>query len=122
MTLSGWSPWDPWGGPGYSYYYIDDVCISTDSMYCNITDKIQDVSITQDVILSPNPFQNNINITTNRNELVEVHIYDVTARKILNKKFMSTVSLNTEQLEKGIYIYEVRNKNGVLKNGKIVKE
>ena len=70
----------------------------------------------------PNPFSDNLNITINDEELSEVNLYDVLSRNVLQQKFTSSISLNTFQLEKGIYIYEVRNKNGVIKTGKVVKQ
>jgi hypothetical protein len=40
----------------------------------------------------------------------------------LQQTFTNSISLNTESFSKGVYLYEVRNKNGVIKNGKLVKE
>jgi hypothetical protein len=105
-----------------AYYFIDDVCVSTDSLTCNATVGINEVKNTDDFVLFPNPFTDKINITTKRNELVEVNFFDVTARKIFNQSFINSTSINTEQLAKGLYLYEVRNKNGVIKKGKIVKD
>lgn len=48
-------------------------------------------------------------------------IYDILSKKLLQQTFTNSVSLNTKQFENGIYIYEVRNNNGVIKKGKIVK-
>jgi len=70
----------------------------------------------------PNPFSDKINITTETNEPVEITLFDVTSRKLLQQTFTNAVTLNTSQLAKGIYIYEVRNKNGGVKKGKVVKE
>lgn len=70
----------------------------------------------------PNPFTNKLNITTNNNQLSQVTIYDITSRKLLQQSFTNSITLNTEQLVKGIYIYEVRNKDAVIKKGKVVKE
>jgi para-aminobenzoate synthetase component 1 len=72
--------------------------------------------------ISPNPFSNKINITAKRNEIIEVNLFDVTSRKISNQSFTNSTSINTEQLTKGIYLYEVRIKNGVIKKGKVVKD
>jgi hypothetical protein len=110
-----------------AYYYIDDVCVSTDSLTCNSTVGINELKNQDDLILFPNPFTDKVNITIKRNELLEVSLYDVTSRKIFNQSFtipiaIGTISINTEQLAKGIYLYEVRNKNGVIKKGKVVKE
>lgn len=84
---------------------------------------IDDASASQNKMsISPNPFTNELTIKTNSNELLEIILYDIVSRKLLEKEFTSSVSINTEQLAKGIYIYEVKNKNGVIKKGKVVKE
>jgi hypothetical protein len=70
----------------------------------------------------PNPFTERLNVTINDQKLSEIILYDITSRKILQQKFISSASINTSHLSKGIYIYELRNKNGVLKNGKVVKD
>lgn len=80
------------------------------------------LSAETDFNLYPNPFKSMLNINVNNNELSEIILYDITARKILQQEFTNSISLNTEQLVKGIYIYEVRNKNGLCKKGKVVKD
>jgi hypothetical protein len=105
-----------------SYYAVEMICISIDSLTCNGAVGINELKNKEELILFPNPFSDRINITVKRNELVEVNLFDVTSRKIINKSFAKSISINTEQLAKGIYIYEVRNKNGVIKKGKVVKE
>jgi type IX secretion system substrate protein/beta-propeller repeat-containing protein len=72
--------------------------------------------------LYPNPFLNSVSIKSSDNEQSQIILYDITSRKILNQSFINSTSINTEQLAKGIYLYEVRNKNGVIKKGKIVKD
>ncbi|MBK7854849.1 MAG: SBBP repeat-containing protein [Bacteroidetes bacterium] len=70
----------------------------------------------------PNPFNEQIEIKSKSNEPSEVIFYDITSRKLLQQKFTNSVSLNTEQLEKGIYIYEVRCGSSACKKGKLVKD
>jgi type IX secretion system substrate protein len=72
-------------------------------------------------IVSPNPFTNELTVTTNSNELSQIILYDIASQKLLQQKFTNSISINTAQLSKGIYMYEVRNKNGVIKKGKVVK-
>jgi hypothetical protein len=112
-----------------SYYYVDDVCLSIDSLLCNggIDNIPCNVGITENVSVNgvnifPNPISDKINITGKINELIEFVLYDFTGRKTLQQFFTNSTSVNTEQLAKGIYLYEVRNKNGVVKKGKIVKD
>jgi hypothetical protein len=76
----------------------------------------------KEFILYPNPFNDKLNITINNNELSDIILYDITSRNLIQQKFTNSISLNTEQLAKGIYLYEVRNKSGVIKKGKVVKD
>lgn len=112
---------NPPSGIAYAMYYLDAVSVSTDSLTCNAIVGTCEMNNTDDFVLFPNPFNDKINITTKRGELVEVNLFDITARKIFNQSFTNSISINTEQLANGIYIYEVRNKNRVIKKGKIVK-
>lgn len=105
-----------------SYYLIENVCVSTDSLICYSTVGVNEIKNESEVSLFPNPFTDKLNITAKRNELLEVSLYDVTSRKIFNQSFTNSTTINTAQLAKGIYLYEVRNKSGVIKQGKVVKD
>lgn len=73
------------------------------------------------VLVYPNPFNEKVNIMGPENEDCEIIIYDISCRFILKYKFVNSGSLNTETLGSGIYFYEVRNKNALIKKGKLVK-
>lgn len=102
-----------------AYYYFDDVRVSTDSAF---TVETEEIIALNSFNIYPNPFIDKINITTKTNELLEVSLYDISSRKLFYQSFLNSTSINTEQLAKGIYLYEVRNKNGVIKKGKVVKD
>ncbi len=70
----------------------------------------------------PNPFRDNLNINSSDNELSEIILYDIASKKIIQKQFTGSVILNTEQLEKGLYLYEVVGRNGLMKKGKLLKD
>jgi hypothetical protein len=72
--------------------------------------------------LFPNPFNDKLNVLMNEKNEAEIILYDMHSRKILQHRFINSLSLCTGQLAKGVYIYEVRNKNGIIQNGKVVKE
>lgn len=69
----------------------------------------------------PNPFSDRLNVSLTNNILSEIILYDLASRKILRQEFINYFSLNLEHLAKGIYIYEVRDSNGLCKKGKVVK-
>jgi hypothetical protein len=48
-------------------------------------------------------------------------MYDMNSGKVLQKNFISAVTLDTKSFAKGIYIYELKSKNGFLRKGKTVK-
>jgi|SRR5688572_25551267 len=97
-----------------SYIFIDDVSLTL----CTGLQEQNDLS---GISLYPNPFSDEINISTERNELIEIIVYDAIGNKVIKQSFTISTSLNTEKLAKGIYMYEVKNRNGVLKKDKIVK-
>ena len=76
----------------------------------------------KELSLFPNPFEDKINVTLKENEPTEIILYDLSSRKLLQQTFTNTTTINTEQLAKGMYLYMVRNKNAIIKNGKVIKE
>ncbi|MEO5570259.1 MAG: T9SS type A sorting domain-containing protein [Bacteroidia bacterium] len=98
-----------------AYYFIDDVTVS------DITG-IKDLNDIFSVNVFPNPFIYRIYAMSYNNDQYDFIIYDTTLRKLLQQRFTNSTTLNTAQLAKGIYLYEIRNKNGVIKKGKVVKE
>jgi hypothetical protein len=98
-----------------AYVFIDDVSLTP----CT---GIEQQNNNEAINIYPNPVRDKINIKSKTNELAEFILYEVTGRKTIQQSFTSSTSINTEQLAKGIYLYEVRNKNGVIKKGKVVKE
>jgi len=102
------------------YNFIDNICLSTDTS-CYAAVGVNDY--TQPVVrIYPNPFTDWINFLLPENESAEVVLYDLTAKIILHKSSANYIFFNTTNLERGIYIYEVRYRNGIVGRGKIVKE
>ena len=101
-------------GIGRGYYKIDDVTVS-------LATGIEDIHHQNNIEIYPNPFEERLNIKSNYTDDLEMTIYDLTSRNMIHTRFTNSVSLNTEQFGKGIYLYEIRNVNGVVKKGKVVK-
>ncbi|HLG02969.1 MAG TPA: T9SS type A sorting domain-containing protein [Bacteroidia bacterium] len=91
------------------------------STVCNLITKINEVDNNLSFSIYPNPLTDILNIKLNNFTTAEIILYDIASRKLLQQQFTNFISLNTEHLAKGIYIYEVRDKNGVCKKGKVVK-
>ncbi len=101
-----------------SYVLIDDVSLIPFSP-CNTG--INANYENPEISIYPNPFSDQVNISLNTFEFAEIIIYDITSRKLIHQSFSNLTTLNTEQLIKGIYLYEIRFANGFYKKGKLVK-
>jgi hypothetical protein len=102
-------------GAHHAYVYIDDVSLT---LCTGINSRDNSTGIN----VYPNPAIDKLIITAVNNDLLEIILQDMSSRKILQQKFINAISINTAQFAKGIYLYEVRNKNGVVKKGKVVKD
>ena len=87
-----------------------------------ITTTIQDKLNTIMVNVFPNPFSNHLTFTFSDNKQITVSLYDFLGQQILRQTFTNSAKINTEQLADGIYFYELRNANGEVKNGKVLKQ
>lgn len=105
-----------------SYYYIDDVCVSTDSMLCNTSVGIQEPKQNEAVNIYPNPFTNQISLEVSNAEEVTVHLSDMLGRQVLLATFSASATISTASLVRGVYFYTVENEKGIMKKGKVVKE
>jgi len=81
------------------------------------------------ITIFPNPFSDELTVTASppaplqrRGEELEIIIYDIASRKILRQKFTSSLSINTRSIAQGVYLYEVKSKDGILARGRVVKE
>ncbi len=88
---------------------------------CNI-EGLNEVDVKENTLIYPNPVTDKLNVQVNNNEPTEIILYDLSSRKLLQQIFTNTTTINTEQLAKGMYLYTVRNRNGIIKNGKVIKQ
>ena len=103
-------------------------CLVSDSIGCVATSNTIIITAVQSEIynsqfaISPNPFTNLLTITLKNKLPSEITLYDITSRKLLQQTFTNSASINTQQLAKGIYFYEVKCMEQVIGKGKVVKE
>jgi hypothetical protein len=117
-TFTGWGVQSGSDLNYFAYYFVDDILVER----CDSLSGIIETSFDDRCRIFPIPFQNQLSITVRSNETAEVKLFDITSRKLFQQEFTSSVTLNTTQLSKGIYLFEVRDKNGVIKKGKVVKD
>lgn len=117
-TLS-FAPFPP---PDQSYYFLDDICLSTDSLYCENWTSIQAIpDNSSKLILYPNPVLSNLNITAETG-IKSIAVKNVFGRQLLFYEGITETStiLNLEEMPSGIYLVEIDFGESIL-NRKIIK-
>ncbi len=76
------------------------------------------------VNIFPNPNNGYINVTLNENATNSViEIYDALGKLVVLKTLSTTqTTINTTELNQGMYTYRIRNNEGVINRGKLIKE
>ncbi len=100
--------------PQGAYYYIDDVCLSTDSLYCtNWTSTDSFESNNAGIRLFPNPSLDAVNIYA-KTELQHIQIYNCLGYIVVKRDFknQNQVILKLDHLCAGFYIVSVETKDG----------
>ncbi|MBX2910006.1 MAG: PKD domain-containing protein [Chitinophagales bacterium] len=77
------------------------------------------------ITISPNPFKTYTNILVNGAEAspIEIEVRDLTGRTVVKQISESNlIQLQTLNLASGMYVYEVKQNNGVIGTGKIIAQ
>jgi len=71
--------------------------------------------------LFPNPVKEQLTINFDSDVNMQLILRDVLAREVLSKKLYKRTNIDVGYLDNGLYLYEVRNENGIVKTGKLIK-
>ena len=94
--------------PNLAYYYLDDVCVTTDSLYNDTWTGIENLH-ESNISIIPNPANTFIKINGMEGEL-EINIYDLVGRIVRHTKINNNL-LNTESISDGIYLIKIDSKD-----------
>jgi len=114
VTVSG-------GALPRTYFYLDDICLIPKGGQCSVLAGIS-AGDNDALAIYPNPFFESLQMDVANKAPVEIILYDLFSRKRIHLKEYSSGSIATGDLAAGIYFYEVRDRNGLLRKGKLVKE
>jgi hypothetical protein len=104
-----------------SYYLIDDICVSTDSLTC-LTVSINEINITNSINIFPNPTKNKLTIDLTSTDKYYIDMFDLFGAKILSARLDSySKTLDLQNVVSGIYyITLVDDKGQKLKTEKLI--
>ena len=114
-----------------SYYYVDDICVSTDSLLCNgglnllpCNVGVQEPTVILSGGVYPNPFVSFVSINFWRTSDYRIQIFDAMGRQILASTYRGRHYINLELASFSMGVYYLRLSdiiNGQTKISKIIK-
>lgn len=115
----------------YAYYYIDDVCVSTDSLTCNqfilsCNTDISEIDKNESITILPNPFFDKTIVQINSIENFKsalICIYDIFGRIMQNiKTTHNKIEISRNNLPAGIYFFTVSFNNNIFKQKIVITD
>jgi hypothetical protein len=108
--------------PQIAYYYLDDVCVSTDSLYSQnwTTLSINEAQKNQ-ILVFPNPAIDFVTIKSVYN-INNVEIYNTSGNQVFSKNYFTQeneIVIDISNLETGLYCLNIKTKNGLNQTRKI---
>ena len=97
-----------------TYYYIEDVCVATDSAFCSLINATNFKVKTMEIQLFPNPSSNVLHIDT------ELRIQSISIAAAVDGKLYSDFSLvgnqvDISKLAEGLYIITIETDRGLIR-------
>ena len=105
-----------------AYYFIDEICVSTDSLGCFEQTGITNFTANNLVTINPNPVVDFLYLETKWNLEAEIIIYNSLGEICLKQEISNSDAIDVSFMPEGIYIFEIINSSGrSLKKGKLLK-
>ena len=109
---------------GYvAYYYVDDVCISTDSLYSEIWTSIPLSNKNKMISIFPNPVRNVVHIENIPFNATQIDIISINGKTEFTTllKHNNNLDINTSNFQEGLYIAILRKENEIITQKKFIK-
>jgi hypothetical protein len=99
-----------------SYYLVDDICVSTDSVLCNgdIDALLCDVSVSETadndgIVVFPNPTKDFLSVSFQDNQKAEIILFDVFGNTVYTKRIenINVVDINISSFSSGTYFLKI---------------
>lgn len=97
-----------------AYYYLDDVCVSSDSNNCAGFVGIEELEVNDQFKIFPNPARNYIYINSEKKEILEFIILDMVGDELINGNFIGSTEIELDNFYNGIYFLKVKDGRNVM--------
>jgi len=91
----------------FGYYYVDKICVSTDSMLCNVISGINEYSEKSVSTLYPNPTTGQVFIKLSHSKNITLKVTDKYGQLILTKTNFKENEIDLSGFSDGLYFIEI---------------
>ncbi len=99
--------------PDYAYNFVDDICVSTDSVYCSLWTGLVNNEFVKSNIFYPNPSHGTI-YSTIKNSNNKILVFDMRGKKILEFANHSTSIIDLSFLPASCYFIRISTNHGII--------
>jgi len=109
-------------------YFLDSLVIgnagnsNSSCTYAQVTSTLPVEFLSSDISVFPTPFSDQISFEAQGKQASVLKIYDLTSRLLIQKKGSNFSNINTANLNRGLYLYEMWDENSLIYKGKIMKQ
>ncbi len=104
-----------------SYYYIDNVCVSPDSLTCDMSSDIENtINSSHNIYIYPNPANERIFFKKMFTENLECSIINLLGEKIKSIILYNSTSINVSNLPDGLYILQIQYLNKIIQKKQFI--
>lgn len=109
----------------FAYYYIDDVCVSTDSMYAAnfLYTSLEDEPLENRFNVYPNPISDLLLINNDSKEQYDIRVYNSLGQVLYQEEniYETNKQIEVSTFSKGLLIINIKSNNKVI-NYKLLKQ
>lgn len=95
----------------YSYFFVDDICVSTDSMTCYTSTGFNFLEDKKNITVFPNPISSFVSIEWKTDSENILTLYNSIGENILKKSFTNFLEIDVSLFPNGIYFLSIKSKN-----------
>lgn len=110
--------------PQFAFYYIDDICVSADSLSCNGVDAIKKINYYENFSLVPNPSNSFVKLTiinpNSKNYIFKLYDAFGNIKQLIHFDSSKSLTIDKQDLPSGIYFFQIISQVQTVKIGKLI--
>ncbi len=110
------------GRTGIWEYYGNLYVLGNDVITISTTTSVNETDVTEKVTIFPNPFSTQATLTlSNERKNASLKVYDLQGKEVKNINFSGKqITVERENLESGMYFYQIISEEKIISQGKII--